>query len=49
MEETMRDKLINLLNTELKKHFNYVPLDTVIKVADSLLEHNVFVGEVYDQ
>ena len=37
----MRDSLIDLLNRLLKEHFSYVPLDTVIKMADELLENGV--------
>ena len=37
----MRDSLIDLLNRLLKEHFSYVPLDSVIKMADELLENGV--------
>ena len=35
----MRDRLIDKLNTELKKHFDYVPLGSVIEIADELLSN----------
>lgn len=37
----MRDSLIDLLNRLLKEYFSYVPLDTVIKLADELLQNGV--------
>lgn len=33
----MRDKFIDALNGALKDHFDYVPLDTTIKIADQLI------------
>ena len=35
------DKLIDLLNVELKKHFEYVSLGSVVKIANSLIEKGV--------
>lgn len=35
------EKLIDLLNVELKKHFEYVSLGSVIKIVDSLIEKGV--------
>lgn len=36
-----KENLIELLNTELKKHFEYVSLGSVIKIANSLIEKGV--------
>ena len=33
-----RDSLIDIVNSILKDHFDYVPLDTSIKIADVLIE-----------
>lgn len=37
----MRDLMIDLVNGALKDHFDYVPLDTTIKVVDQLLANGV--------
>lgn len=37
----MRDRFIDILNTELKNHFDYVPLGNVINIADNLLSNGV--------
>lgn len=39
----MKDLLIDVLNGALKNHFDYVPLDATIKVADQLLAEGVIV------
>lgn len=39
----MENTLIDLLNTELKKHFDYVPLNSVISIAQKLIENGVIV------
>lgn len=39
----MRDRLIDILNAELKTHFDYVPLGSVVDIADKLLSSGVFV------
>lgn len=36
-----RDELIDIVNGILKDHFDYVPLNTAIKVADALIEKEV--------
>lgn len=36
-----RDELIDIVNSILKDHFDYVPLNTAIKVADALIEKEV--------
>lgn len=36
-----RDTLIDVVNGILKDHFDYVPLDTAIKVADELIKKGV--------
>ena len=36
-----RDNLINILNSALKEGFEYVPLDSVIRVADVLIRKGV--------
>lgn len=36
-----RDELIDIVNGILKDHFDYVPLNTAIKVADALIEKGV--------
>lgn len=36
-----KEKLIDLLNIELKKHFQYVSLQAVVKIADYLIEKGV--------
>ena len=38
-----RDNFINILNSALKEVFAYVPLDSVINVADILIENGVTV------
>lgn len=37
----MENTLIDLLNTELKNHFDYVPLNSVISIAQKLIENGV--------
>lgn len=37
----MRNTFIDLLNTELNNHFDNVPLEKVIAIADNLLAKNV--------
>ena len=43
------DALVDILNLELKEEFDYVPLHSVIKIAERLLEKGItlaeFVGE----
>ena len=36
-----RERLIALLNIVLKDHFEFVPLEKVINIADQLIEHRV--------
>ena len=36
-----KDKIIDVINKVLKDNFDYVPLDTTIKVTDSLIEEGV--------
>lgn len=38
----MRDKL----NSILKEHFSYVPLNSVIAIADSLLEEEIIISPI---
>lgn len=38
------EKLIDLLNTELKKHFEYVSLQSVVKIANSLITKGVKIS-----
>lgn len=36
-----KEEAINIINTTLKKHFDYVPLDTTLKVTETLIEKGV--------
>lgn len=40
----MKNTLTNLLNTELKNHFDYVPLNSVISIAQKLIEKGVIAS-----
>ena len=44
----MRDKIIDIVNGVLKDNFDYVPLDTSIKVADALIASGI-TKEVNDE
>ena len=39
----MRERLIDVLNGLLKENFSFVPISSVVKIADELLENGVIV------
>ena len=36
-----KEEAINIINTTLKEHFDYVSLDTTLKVTDALIEQGI--------
>ena len=41
-----KEEAINIINTILKEHFDYVPLNTTLKVTEALIEKGVIKVEV---
>ena len=41
-----KEEAINIINTTLKEHFDYVPLNTTLKVTEALIEKGVIKVEV---
>jgi hypothetical protein len=41
-----KEEAINIINTTLKEHFDYVSLDTTLKITEALIEKGVIKVEV---
>ena len=41
-----KEEAINIINTTLKEHFDYVSLDTTLKIVEALIEKRVIKVEV---
>jgi hypothetical protein len=43
-----KEKIINIINDTLKEHFDYVPLDTTLKITETLIEKGILKVEDED-